>query len=254
MMLEEYLLKERKKKVKEQKNLNPFANNNKAWIAGTLEEEFEFDYEINGVRFYRGIVACKRTSGTVDHIPVIVSNQVLPETDEAELKGCYVEVAGEYRTKIDKNSKKSLYLYSKYFRFFYKVEDEEDENLVFLSGNLCKEPYFKRTSVDKRITSSMLAVNRNNRKAAYIPIIAWNKNAGLMKDLKKGTKVEIYGRMQSREHTNKNGKEVEWYEVSISHIAQIVVWGRNKKQTREVYFIYFSFTFNIYWNSYKNII
>ena len=219
MLYEEYLLREREMKLG---NLAVFAKNNKAWLTGTLDDEFKFDYELNGIRFYKSKVACKRTSGAVDRIPVMVSNQVLPEIDEAELKGCYVEVAGEYRTKIDDNNQKSLYLFSKYFRFYYKVEDDEDENMLFLSGNLCEEPYFKRTKDDKRVTSSTIAVNRSHRKGAYIPIIAWNKNAGLMQNFKKGAKIELYGRMQSRKHFNKAGKEVEWYEASISHISQMV--------------------------------
>ena len=63
-------------------------------------------------------------------------------------------------------------------------------------------------------------MNRPYGKSDYIPCISWGRNARYASSLSVGTKVKIWGRIQSREYT-KAISETECeeriaYEVSIS--------------------------------------
>ena len=66
--------------------------------------------------------------------------------------------------------------------------------------------------------------NRNYDKSDYIPCIAWGRNAQFVNKLQVGTKLEIEGRIQSREY-NKHYEGADLpvtktaYEVSIIKLA-----------------------------------
>ncbi len=49
----------------------------------------------------------------------------------------------------------------------------------------------------------LLAVNRAYSKSDYIPCIAWGKNARLIKNASVGQKLEVGGRIQSRQYTKR---------------------------------------------------
>ena len=49
----------------------------------------------------------------------------------------------------------------------------------------------------------LLAVNRAYAKSDYIPCIAWGKNARLIKNAPVGQKLDVSGRIQSRQYTKR---------------------------------------------------
>lgn len=56
----------------------------------------------------------------------------------------------------------------------------------------------------------LIAVNRDYKKADYIPCIAWGGAAHAAKELCIGARVRIEGRLQSRQYTkNENGIMLE---------------------------------------------
>ncbi len=66
----------------------------------------------------------------------------------------------------------------------------------------------------------LIAVNRPYGKSDYIPCIAWGRNARYASAFEVGSRVRIWGRVQSREYTKKlseaeSEKRVA-YEVSVS--------------------------------------
>ena len=66
------------------------------------------------------------------------------------------------------------------------------------------------------------AVNRPYGKSDYIPCIAWGRNARYAAGFEVGSRVRIWGRVQSREYTKKlSESECEKrtaYEVSVSKL------------------------------------
>ena len=96
-------------------------------------------------------------------------------------------------------------------------------NEVKLIGYLCKQPTYRTTPFGREITDLLIAVNRTYNKSDYIPCIAWGRNAKYSSYLNVGDKVNISGRIQSREYQKKISEdEVEAktaYEVSTSKIS-----------------------------------
>ena len=72
----------------------------------------------------------------------------------------------------------------------------------------------------------LIAVNRAYNKSDYLPCIAWGRNARFTGDLNVGDKVELSGRIQSREYIKKidmdNAETKTAYEVSVSTVALLV--------------------------------
>lgn len=54
------------------------------------------------------------------------------------------------------------------------------------------------TPFNREICDVLLAVNRAYNKSDYIPCILWGRSARYVKDLPVGTKVSMWGRIQSR--------------------------------------------------------
>ncbi|MGN1096904.1 MAG: single-stranded DNA-binding protein, partial [Christensenellales bacterium] len=73
------------------------------------------------------------------------------------------------------------------------------------------------------ICDMLIAVNRAYNKSDYIPCIAWGRNARYAQNFAVGEKVQIFGRIQSREYnkTHDDGsveKKIA-YEVSVGQIS-----------------------------------
>ena len=106
-----------------------------------------------------------------------------------------------------------------------KFTDYTKTNQIFLDGYICKAPVYRKTPLGREIADLLLAVNRPYGKSDYIPCIAWGRNARFASGFEVGTRVRVWGRVQSREYTKKLSEtECEkrvTYEVSISKLEVI---------------------------------
>lgn len=110
----------------------------------------------------------------------------------------------------------------------YEHEEPEsgnDENFIFLDGYICKLPTYRETPLGREIADILLAVNRPYGKSDYIPCIAWGRNARFVSSLEVGTRLQIEGRIQSREYQKQiYDEEYETrtaYEVSVSKLTVV---------------------------------
>lgn len=105
-------------------------------------------------------------------------------------------------------------------------EELENPNQIFLDGYICKEPVYRVTPFGREISDILLAVNRSYNKSDYIPAIAWGRNAKFCRDISVGTRVRIWGRIQSREYQKKLSEEdvvtKMAYEVSIGKMELVL--------------------------------
>ena len=101
------------------------------------------------------------------------------------------------------------------------VEDM-NPNIIEITGFICKEPTYRTTPFNREICDCLIAVNRAYNKSDYLPCIAWGRNAKYVSELSVGTKVNIVGRIQSREYQKHldTGETISRiaYEVSINKI------------------------------------
>lgn len=193
-------------------------------LRGELEEELTFSHEIFGEKFYSARIKIHRLSDTYDVLPITISERLLEEVNLKENN--LVDLVGQlrsYNKNIDNKNKLVLTVFAREI----KVVDGEakDPNNIFLDGYICKDPIYRKTPLGREIADLLVAINRPYNKSDYIPSIVWGRNAKFAKNLKVGDRIQMWGRVQSRDYEKKleNGeidKRVA-YEVSISKIKKL---------------------------------
>jgi len=172
--------------------------NNYVLLRGVLHEAPRFSHESREERFYQLSMDICRLSGTVDTIHVIVKEQLLKSLElSAHEKLC---VCGELRTFNNKSGVGPRLIISVYAKEIW-LENGPDENIIELSGALCKDPNLRTTPMGREICDLMLAVNRRYGRSDYLPCIAWGANARESACWPIGTQVHLSGRIQSRTYT-----------------------------------------------------
>lgn len=191
---------------------------NYAKIAGVVKDAPEKSHQVEGENFFEMTVSVKRLSEAWDNIPVTVSERTLIGLELK--KGDFVEVEGEYRSYnkfLNEKSKLVLHMFAKEVKL---SEADKFFNEVKLTGYLCKQPTLRVTPFSREICDVLVAVNRPNyHKSDYIPCIIWSRNARFIANQNIGCKINLVGRIQSREY-KKEGEETAKvaYEVSVSKI------------------------------------
>ena len=197
--------------------------NNQVTIMGEIVSSFTYSHEIFGEGFYMVDVKVQRLSDSFDVIPMMVSERLLDIN--ANYIGYHVEVSGQFRSYNRHEGVKNRLVLSVFVReinFMEEFTDYTKTNQIFLDGYICKPPIYRKTPLGREIADLLLAVNRPYGKSDYIPCIAWGRNARFASGFEVGTRVRVWGRVQSREYTKKLSEtECEKrvaYEVSISKL------------------------------------
>lgn len=178
-------------------------NMNSIYLKGTIQN-IQHSHYINDVPFNKAEVIVKRDNGKEDL--VIVKFKKLSftgsENSEVELKGNI----RSYSEQVDGKNKVTIYVFS----YFDLVEEDYGEatNVVKLDGCICKKETLRKTTSGKDyihfILANNLIVNEDKKINSYIPCVAWGKNARYIdKKLHLGSRVELEGKLQSREYKKK---------------------------------------------------
>lgn len=106
-------------------------------------------------------------------------------------------------------------------------------NRVELIGNWTKEPELRVSPSGQKIMSCSIALNRGkDRGADFINVVAFDEIASnCSKFTRKGSKVGISGRIQSRNYTSKDGSKKVAYEV----VAEFIEYLSTKDSSEEIY-------------------
>lgn len=194
---------------------------NEITLAGTVVSGPAFANEVKNKKFYSFFISSERMSGVTDVLPCLASES-LAENIKAGEK---IRFAGEIRTRNQfVSGKRRVHVY-----VFAKELEEyagRDMNFVKAEGFLCKDALYRITPSGRKVADFIFASNRAIKKSDYIPCITWNDNAAYMPRVSVGTKLGLYGRLQSREY-KKTVDGVETiktaYELSAS---DVVILGR----------------------------
>jgi single-strand DNA-binding protein len=115
-------------------------------------------------------------------------------------------------------------------------------NKVILLGNLTRNPEMKHTEGKKPLCIFGLATNRNwtdekgekHEEAEFHRIIAWDKWAETCHQfLRKGRKVWVEGRLQTRPYTGQDGIEKHATEVVLERLVFVDSMPKEVSQTLE---------------------
>ena len=199
--------------------------NNRVFLAGTVESDLEFSHMIYGEKFYLFKLKTERLSESCDIINITISERFF--SDIRPEIGDKVKIQGQFRSYNNFSSvgnRLILTVFVKEIEPVYDFDVIKNPNRIFLNGFICKPPVYRTTPFKREIADILLAVNRSYNKSDYIPCIAWGRNAKYAAALSVGTNLHIWGRIQSREYQKKiNDYEVETktaYEISVSKLEE----------------------------------
>ena len=195
--------------------------NNQVSISGEISSDFSFSHETFGERFYVVNIDVRRKSGAPDSIPVTVSDRLVDVS--VNRIGQFASVVGNFRSHNKNDGEKNHLMLSVFAREFSLIEEgNSDENSIHLDGYVCKPPTYRKTPFGREISDLLVAVNRAYGKSDYIPCIAWGRNARFTSLFEVGKRIQIWGRVQSREYEKRISEtETETriaYEVSIKKL------------------------------------
>lgn len=196
-------------------------NNNLVVLSGKICKKPTYSHEVFGEAFYESSIEVERLSSQIDNIPITISERLMQEVSFE--RGESIVIEGQFRSYnklVDNHSKLMLTVF---VRGCKESEEEKSENYIELSGYVCKPPVFRVTPFNREIADVLIAVNRAYNKSDYIPCIAWGRNARFASHLAVGDKVNLIGRIQSREYQKVLEDGIEEtrtaYEISISRIS-----------------------------------
>ncbi len=191
---------------------------NTVFLQGRVGTAVEYSHDLYGERFYEFKLDVPRLSEHLDIIPVTVSQQLAEEIKEGDLIG----INGQFRSFNRPEGERSRLILSVFAREIVPPQDEVNPNYSELVGYICKPPVYRTTPFNREICDVLLAVNRAYSKSDYIPCIAWGKNARLIKTAPVGQKLEVSGRIQSRQYTKRledgSAQVRTAYEFSIGNV------------------------------------
>ena len=198
---------------------NNFEKNNQAVVVGEVASEPTFSHSVLGEGFYNFTIKVARLSAESDLIPVTISERLM----EGISIGQTVGLSGQFRSYNKMVDGKSKLMLTLFVRELIKEDEVTETNQIILTGYICKEPIYRTTPFGREISDILLAVNRAYNKSDYIPCIAWGRNARFALNLAVGEKVEIIGRIQSREYSKKlddgSAQTRTAYEISVSSLS-----------------------------------
>ena len=193
---------------------------------GEIASEFEFSHEVFGEGFYMLELLVKRLSDSFDRIPVMISERLIDVTKD--YRGEFIQISGQFRSYNRHEEKKNRLVLSVFAReavFAEATDDKIKSNQIFLDGFICKPPVYRKTPLGREIADMLVAVNRPYGKSDYIPCISWGRNARFAANFEVGSRVQIWGRIQSREYEKRleddRTEKRTAYEVSVSKLEEI---------------------------------
>lgn len=193
--------------------------NNKVFIQGEVDSVPEYDHSVKDEEFYSFNLKVSRLSGQCDIIPVTIAKKMCIM---AGLNvGMEISISGQFRSFNKLDGEKSRLILRVFAKEIGEYKEDLDNNIIELSGYICKPVIYRVTPLNREICDVLLAVNRSNNKSDYIPCIAWGTNAQIVSGLDVPEKLKIVGRIQSREYNKSIGLEVvtkRAYEVSIAKL------------------------------------
>ena len=206
--------------------MDKLLENNNVELVGEIVSDFRFSHEVYGERFYLVDVAVKRTSETIDYLPLLISEYLI-DVNKNHI-GEIIHVTGQFRSYNRHEELKNRLVLSVFVLEIEFIEEETEEmksNQILLDGYICKDPIYRKTPLGREIADLLVAVNRSYSKSDYIPCICWSRNARHASGLPLGTHLKITGRVQSRDyikhHSNGEEEKRRAYEVSASRIEVI---------------------------------
>ena len=194
-------------------------NNNRVRLCGVMAGPPVYSHSSRGLDFHIFPLRVERLSGNTDTLNVLVRSTQLEALDVGE--GTRLLIEGEVRSFISRRTEGARLVITVLARELSFAEGE-DENLVELTGTLCKAPNPRTTPMGREICDLMVAVNRRYGRSDYLPCICWGPAAREAAGWSVGTRLRLTGRLQSRDYiklTDEGAIQRTAYEISATELS-----------------------------------
>ena len=178
--------------------MDRIAQTNFIRLCGTPLTEPLWSHRCRGRDFFLFPMEVRRLSGNRDRLNILLSQDLTSVF--ASLSGQRIQLCGQLRSFNNHHGEGARLVITVLAREIAAAE-EDDDNLVQLTGTLCKPPTLRHTPLGREICDLMLAVNRRYGRSDYLPCICWGILAREAAAWPVGTQVELSGRLQSRDYT-----------------------------------------------------
>ena len=92
-------------------------------------------------------------------------------------------------------------------------------NHITIIGRLTREPEERMTNSGRAVTNFTVAVSRRVEGTDFIPVVTWNKLAGICAQyLHKGSQVMVAGALQTRSYENAEGQKRTVFEIVANDV------------------------------------
>jgi single-stranded DNA-binding protein len=193
--------------------------NNAVELCGSIADKPRFSHMGGSENYFSFPLDIERLSGFVDTINIVVRQELLEKLEIEDSR--HLAVMGELRSFNNKRGDGSRLVISVFAKEI-AFSDDDEKNIVRLTGAVCKKPNLRKTPMGRQICDIMLAVNRRYGRSDYLPCIAWGRLAENTAELAVGDTISLEGRIQSRKYIKtENGASTERtaFEVSIVSIV-----------------------------------
>lgn len=194
---------------------------NYAKLCGVMAAKPVYSHSSRGQQFYTFLLEVLRLSGNCDTLNIIARPEQLAAVEAAERER--ICVIGQLRTFNNRHGEGAKLVITVFAREIY-LTDEDDCNLVQLTGTLCKAPNLRCTPMGRDICDLMLAVNRHYGRSDYLPCICWGVKAREAEAWGVGTQLRLEGRIQSRRYiklSEDGAVEKTAFEVSVTDAEEL---------------------------------
>ena len=195
-----------------------FSETNLVQLCGSPEGPPRYSHSSRGQDFYLLPLRVRRLSGVEDRLNLTLRKELLP----AAASGGKLAVTGELRSFNNHKGDGPKLVLTVFVRELASW-DGEDLNRVRLMGTLCRPPKLRSTPLGREITDLMLAVSRRCGRSDYLPCICWGALARRAERWDTGQRLQLEGRLQSREYSKltEAGYETRTaYEVSAAEAEE----------------------------------
>jgi single-strand DNA-binding protein len=116
-------------------------------------------------------------------------------------------------------------------------------NCVHIIGNMCQDPEVKETQSGNKVATFSVATNRSFKDKSGVKqdevqfhnIVLWNSAADFAeKYIKKGNKVYIQGRLQTRTWDDQSGKKLYKTEIVADQFTSLTPKDQTKKEEIDI--------------------
>lgn len=192
-------------------------------LKGTLID-IEDSHEINKIQFSRAHLITAREDGKEDILNIRFKKFVNPYQEGQEVS--FSGNVRSYSERLDNGKNKvELYVFTYFDQPDLDPEDHEYTNFVELDGRICKldtlrQGYNKSKQVHFILANNLIVSDGQKKLNSYIPCVATNELAERLSELHVNSKIEISGKLHSREYKKKLADNS--IELRVAHEVEVL--------------------------------